>query len=68
MRRGHAFAETQLTHEFLSLMLGMRSEQTFTSRWNKRAKAANVLPPSGREMVARGGVSFFPGAAFAKAA
>jgi putative ABC transport system substrate-binding protein len=35
--------------------------------WNKPANAANILPPSGREMVAPGVVSFFPDAAFAKA-
>jgi hypothetical protein len=38
----------------------------WTSRRNKRAEAAYILPPSGREIVAPGIVSAFPHAALAK--
>src|SRR5262245_1533428 len=45
---------------------GPKQRRTWTSRWNKRAKAAYILPPPRREIVAPGIVSAFPYAALAK--
>jgi hypothetical protein len=54
-------------HALESAVSTAHTRSGHASRRNKRAKAANVLPPPGREIVAFGIASFFPDAAFAKA-